>query len=83
MLIKIGVCKIRSVVRPVQNIICSCATELKAAFISMFRGRRMDLYICKFKQTHAYIDVQVRIMSNYQVMVEEGVDEYLEGEWLQ
>jgi len=30
------------------------------------------LYICKFKQTHAYIDVQVRIMSNYQVMVEEG-----------
>ena len=46
----------------------------------MFRGRRMDLYICKFKQTHAYIDVQVRIMSNYQVMVEEGVDEYLEGE---
>ena len=47
----------------------------------MSRGRRMDLYICKFKQTHAYIDVQVRIMSNYQVMVEEGVDEYLEGEW--
>ena len=38
----------------------------------------MDLYICIFKQTYVYINVQVRI-SNYQVMVEEGDDEYLEG----
>ena len=58
--------------RPEQSLVDEerLLAALKNAVInSMFRGRRMDLYICKFKQTHAYIDVQVR-MSNYQVVAE-------------